>query len=172
LGVELRAQLRSGLWYKNPWGTWVSLIIPEEQNRSDNRRPRLSVFLDEYGCMVGFMQNVWRARWKQLLKNHHDEFARLIDQSAQGQPRLQLTLLHWTKGPTETWERRISHFKTATELLRAASEWGQDFVCVGQVYPFPQEADLLISSVFGDQVLTVFHRAWPVYRAAFQWTEV
>ena len=36
LGVTLRPQLRSGRWYKNPWGTWVSLARTWLENLGDD----------------------------------------------------------------------------------------------------------------------------------------
>ncbi len=170
VGVEFRAQLRSGRWWKTPWATWTSLILPDEKNRSDNRRPRLSVFVAEEECMVGFMQNVWRPRWKSLAKRP-EGLAKAIDKAASGRPKLQLALTHWEKGARKQWERRTALCASATELLALAAQWGQDFVVVGKVYPFPQEAELLTSPAFAETALRVLKKAWPVYRYAFEQTE-
>ena len=170
LGVEFRAQLRSGRWWKHPWATWTSLILPEERNRSDNRRPRLSVFVAEEECMVGFMQNVWRPRWKSLVKRP-EGLIKVMDKAASGRPKLQFALGHWTKSEDSEWERHTSVFGSATELLAAAAQWGQDFVVVGKVYPFPKQADFLTSPAFADTALTILKKAWLVYRYAFEQTE-
>jgi len=170
LGVELRPQLRSGRWYKNPWGTWTSLILPREKVRSDNRRPRLCVFIDEHECLVGFMQNVWRERWKRLVKQRRADLIRTIDKASSGRPKLHLALVHWIRYEGETYERETLRFKTAAELLEAADELGQDFVCVGRVYPFPPEADRLTSPDFATDALKVLKKAWPVYSYAFEQT--
>jgi uncharacterized protein YktB (UPF0637 family) len=167
LNVEFRAQLRSGRWWKHPWATWTSLILPDERQRSDNRRPRLSVFVAEEECMVGFMHNVWRPRWKRLAKRP-EGLVRAIDKAASGRPRLQLALAHWEKNAENRWERRTTLCKTATELLALAAERGQDFVVVGRAYPFPKEVDLLTSPEFPQTALAVLKRAWPVYRYAFE----
>jgi hypothetical protein len=170
LGVEFRAQLRSGRWYKSPWGTWTSLILPDERNRSDNRRPRLSVFLDENECLVGFMQNVWRPRWKRLVKQP-EGLLKVMDKAASGRPKLQFALVHWVKDGDGQWERQTPTFGSAKDLLAAAAEWGQDFVLVGKVYPFPQQADFLTSPAVAQTALTILKRAWPVYKHAFERTE-
>lgn len=164
LGVTLRPQLRSGRWYKNPWGTWVSLVYPDEPRRSDNRRPRLSVFLDEDECIVGYQQNVWRPRWKRLVEKHRKPLERVMRRaSAEG---LELGLCHWADH-----ERTTTLYKTPAELLDAAKQWGQDFVVVGRVYPFPQEVDRLTSPKFADEALDVMAQAFPVYKRAFEATE-
>jgi len=170
LGVEFRAQLRSGRWWKTPWATWTSLVLPDEKNRSDNRRPRLSVFLDENECLVGYMQNVWRPRWKSLVKRPAG-LIKAIDKAASGRPKLQLALAHWTKGEDNEWERHTSSFGNATDLLAAAAEIGQDFVLVGKILPFPQQVDLLTSPAFADTAATVLKKAWPIYKVAFEQTE-
>jgi hypothetical protein len=170
LGVEFRAQLRSGRWWKTPWATWTSLILPDETLRSDNRRPRLSVFVSEEECLVGFMQNVWRPRWKTLAKRP-EGLVKVIDKAASGRPKLQLALIHWEKTAKNRWQRRTTHCANATELLALAAQWGQDFVLVGKTYPFPQEARLLTSPAFADKAASILKQAWPVYRYAFEQTE-
>ena len=168
--TEFRAQLRSGRWYKSPWGTWTSLILAKEKTRSDNRWPRLSVFVDQNECLVGFMQNVWRRRWKNLVKKP-EGLIQAMDKAASGRPKLHLALAHWTKNDEQEWERQTSRFKTAAELLAAAAQWGQDFVVVGKVYPFPQQVELLTSEAFAGDALTILRKAWPVYRCALGQTE-
>jgi hypothetical protein len=170
LSVEFRAQLRSGRWWKTPWATWTSLILPDESQRSDNRRPRLSVFVSETECMVGFMQNVWRPRWKSLVKRP-EGLAKAIDKAASGRPKLQLALMYWVKGARNEWQRRTTLCTNATELLALAAQRGQDFVLVGKVYLFPQQAKLLTSPAFAQTVARVLRKAWPVYRYAFEQTE-
>ena len=169
VGAELRAQLRSGRWWKNPWATWTSLVLPQEWNRSDNRRPRLSVFVSEEECLVGFMQNVWRPRWEKLVRRP-DGLISAMERVAEGRPKLQFALVHWVKNTANHWQRRTSVFETPSELLRAAAEWGQDFVMVGRSYPFPQEEKLLTSPRFADVALSVLKKAWPLYRYAFEQT--
>ncbi|MBM3502102.1 MAG: hypothetical protein FJX74_25905 [Armatimonadetes bacterium] len=170
LGVEFRAQLRSGRWWKTPWATWTSLVLPEERHRSDNRRPRLSVFVSEEECLVGYMQNVWRPRWKTLAKRP-EGLVQAIDKAASGRPKLQLALVHWEKNAQKQWERRTTVCTTAAELLALAAEWGQDFVLVGHVYPFPQQVKLLSSPAFAGKAVAALKKAWPVYRYAFEQTE-
>lgn len=169
MGVTLRAQLRSGRWWKSPWATWVSLIVPYETYRSDNRRPRLSVIISDDQCLVGFVQNVWRRRWKNLTR-HSKDLANLMAEAVSGRPSLQLALVHWVQGQQQEWERRTSVFPTPAQLLRSAAEWGQDFVLVGKIYPFPQEADLLTSPRFAETALEVLRKAYPLYYYAFDVT--
>ena len=166
IGVSLRPQLRSGRWYKNPWATWVSLIYPDERQRSDNRRPRLSVFLDDTECIVGFQQNVWRPRWKRLVRTSRPALEKAMEQAASGRPKLDLILSYWTHHERQT----MAHGSPA-ELLDAAEVWGQDFVVVGKAYPFPQKADLLTSPDLAEDALSVLRKAFPVYKLAFEQTE-
>jgi hypothetical protein len=170
LGVEFRAQLRSGRWWKTPWATWTSLILPDEKQRSDNRRPRLSVFVSEEECMVGYMQNVWRPRWKSLARKP-EGLVKAVDKAASGRPKLQLALIHWEKGAKQQWQRRTTPCANAAELLALAAQWGQDFVLVGKVFPFPQEVKLLTSPAFADKAAAILKKAWPAYRYAFEQTE-
>jgi hypothetical protein len=169
LSIELRAQLRSGRWFRHPWASWVTLILPEEKVRSDNSRPRLCVLVDQQECLVGFMQCVWKRRWKALAK-HAAALEKVMGKATRGTPKLQLALAHWVKQPDDTWERTTSCFKTPKALLAAAAQWGQDFVIVGRVYPFPPEADLLTSPRFAEEAAEVLQKAWPVYRCAFEET--
>ena len=163
LGIELRSQLRSGRWFKNPWGSWVSLIYPDEPQRSDNRRPRLSVFLDEDECIVGYQQNIWRPRWQRLVSRHRKALASRMTSVASGETGLEFILSHWVDQ-----QRRTTVFDSAGELLDAAAEWGQDFVAVGRRYPFPQEAEFLTSPALGEEALAVLKQAFPLYRFAFE----
>jgi hypothetical protein len=116
------------------------------------------------------MQNVWRSRWKNLVKRP-EGLAKAMAGAASGRPKLQFALAHWSKGEAGQWERRTTLHATPEALLQAAAELGQDFVLVGKRYPFPQQADLLTSPAFADEALKVLQRAWPVYRYAFEQTE-
>jgi len=169
LSIELRAQLRSGRWFRHPWATWVTLVLPEERVRSDNARPRLCVFVDEHEAIVGFIQCVWKPRWQNLVKSPAG-LEKAMNQAARGTPKLQLALGHWVKQDS-TWERRTSLFRTAKQLLAAAAEFGQDFAIVGRSYPFPPEVDRLTSPGFADEAVEVLQAAWPVYRYAFEHSE-
>jgi hypothetical protein len=167
--IELHPQLRSGRWFKHPWGTWVTLILPDEKVRSDNKRPRLCVYVDEHHAAVGFMQSVWQRRWKSLVRQPAG-LEKAVNGTTRGTPKLQLALTHWAKQADGTWDRSTTRFRTAKDLLAAAAQWGQDFVTVGRIYPFPPEADLLLSPRFAPTAADVLQKAWPVYRYAFEGT--
>ena len=141
----------------------MSLIYPDEPQRSDNKRPRLSVFLDENECIVGYQQNIWRPRWQRLASRHSKALANRMNEAAKGRPKLEFILSHWVDH-----ERRTTTFDSAEELIHAAGEWGQDFVTVGKVYPFPQKADFLTSPAFGEEALAIVKKAFPIYRFAFE----
>ena len=81
--------------------------------------------------------------------------------------RLEFALAHWE----ERWQRRTTIYDSPAKLLDAAGKIGQDFVCVGKVYRFPQQADFLTSPDFGEEALAILEQAFPLYKFAFEKTE-
>ncbi len=159
-GVDLRCQLRSGRWHRNPWATWVSVISPTEPERSDPSRPRLSVFLDPEEVIAGFCQSIWRPRWNSVTQRAA-ELAEVIDATVK-RGRLSVAIAHWDdKGRTTT------KFRSAARALAAAHELGQDFFIVGRNYLWPDAEALLCSPQFFEEAAQVFEAAWPVYHFAF-----
>jgi hypothetical protein len=159
-GVELRCQLRSGRWHRNPWATWVSVITPTEPERSDPSRPRLSVFLDPEEVIAGFCQTLWRPRWKKVARRA-SQLANVIS-SAGKQGKLDIAIAHWGDEGRTTLK-----YRTAGRALAAAAELGQDFFIVGRNYLWPDTQRLLCSRRFLDEAAAVFEAAWPVYHFAF-----
>jgi len=159
-GVELRWQLRSGRWHRNPWATWVSVISPTEPERSDPSRPRLSVFLDPEEVIAGFCQSIWRPRWKKVARRA-SKFGEVISSAAK-QGKLEVGIAHWDEEGRTTLK-----YPNAKRALAAASELGQDFFIVGRNYLWPDAQRLLCSAKFLDEAAEVFEAAWPVYHFAF-----
>ncbi|MFQ5810590.1 MAG: hypothetical protein ACE5JM_13320 [Armatimonadota bacterium] len=159
-GTELRCQLRSGRWHKATWGTWVSVVSPQERRRSDPKRPRLMVFIDEREAQAGFAVNIWSSAWEIVTKDIAG-FAEAADAAAQGGD-LEIAVAHWDQG-----DRQTLQYDGARAAVAAAEDLGQDWLLVGATYPWPERADLLCSPEFFDDALRVLDGAWPVYQWAF-----
>jgi len=158
--TELRCQLRSGRWHKTPWGTWVSIVSRQERGRSDPKRPRLVVFIDEREAQAGFALNIWSPAWEIVTKDA-EAFASVVDAAAH-KGGLEIAIAHWARGDRETL-----HYDSADAAVEAAEELGQDWLLVGATYPWPDRADLLCSPQFFDEALRVLDSGWPVYQWAF-----
>jgi hypothetical protein len=159
-GADLRCQLRSGRWHKKPWATWVSLVSSRELRRSDPKRPRLMVFVDEREAQAGFALNIWSSAWEIVTKDA-DGFAEVADAAAQGGD-LEIAIAHWAQGERETLQ-----YANAAAAVAAADQLGQDWLLVGATYPWPECAELLCSPDFFDEALCALESAWPVYEWAF-----
>ena len=158
-GVELRCQLRSGRWHRNPWATWVSVVAAAETERSDPNRPRLSVFMDGDEVIAGYCQSIWRKRWREVVRRKG--LAEVIDEVAK-KGRLKIGIAHWEEGV-----RRTIQYRSGKRALEAAAELGQDFFVVGRTYLWPDKEPLVCSARFLEEVDAVFAAAWPVYHLAF-----
>ncbi len=159
--VSLRCQLRSGRWFRTPLWTNVSLIAPEEEIRSDVRRPRLSIHIDNERVIAGFCQSVWRREWKEVCEDKC-ALIEMIDSTAE-LAGLQIGLLHWVDAGT----REIYTFSSASAALEEATRRGQDFFFVGHVYPWPDKRQVLCSSLFMESAQRAIFSAWPIYEYAF-----
>ncbi|MGD8240849.1 MAG: hypothetical protein PVH68_20025, partial [Armatimonadota bacterium] len=147
-GAELRCQLRSGRWHRATWGTWVSVVSSQERRRSDPKRPRLMVFVDEREAQAGFAVNIWSSAWETVTKNVAG-FAAAADAAAQGGD-LAIAIAHWGKG-----ERQTAQYDRARDAVKAAGALRQDWLLVGATYPWPERAHLLCSPEFFDEALRV-----------------
>jgi len=159
--IDLRCQLRSGRWYKLPLWTNVSLVAPEEEKRSDTRRPRLSVYIDDKRVIAGFCQAIWRPEWKKVCEDE-STLIEVIDSTARS-GELQIGILHRRgKGSGE-----IFTFSKASAALAEGARLRQDFLFVGRIYPWPDEQQLLCSPSFLASAQKTMLSAWPIYEYAF-----
>lgn len=159
--IDLRRQLRSGRWYKMPLWTHVSLVAPEEEKRSDAKRPRLSVYIDDKRVIAGFCYTLWSPEWKKVCKDE-PALIEVIDSTARS-GELQIGILHRTgRGMGE-----IFTFSKTSDALVATARIRQDFLFVGHVYPWPNEQQLLCSPSFLTSAQKTMLSAWPIYEYAF-----
>ena len=164
--IELRSQLRSGRWFRWPYWTNVSLISPEETNRGDGKRPRLSIYIDDKRVITGFCHSIWSKGWKIACKDER-ELAKVIDSTAKAS-KLQIGIMHWTEwGETEKPNSEISTFTKANMAIKKATQIGQDFLFVGRYYPWPDEKNILCSESFIESAQQVLFSAWPIYEYVF-----
>jgi hypothetical protein len=159
-GIELRSQLRSGRWFKMPLWTNVSLIASEETKRSDSRRPRLSIRIDENGVIAGFFLTIWSPEWKKV-REEERQLIEVIDSTAKA-GKLQIGILNWTQEG-----KRILTFPNARDAIAKATKLRQDFAFVGRYYHFPNERELLYSPLFLSSAQEAIFLAWPVYEFVF-----
>ncbi|MFQ6044218.1 MAG: hypothetical protein ACE5PV_25470 [Candidatus Poribacteria bacterium] len=159
--IHLRHQLRSGRWYKMPIWTHVSLIALEEERRSDPKRPRLSVYIDEKRVIAGFCHTLWRPEWKKVCKDE-PALIEVIDSTARS-GELQIGILH----RTERGVGEIFAFSKASDALAATAQAKQDFLFVGSLYPWPDQQQLLCSPSFLPSAQKAMISAWPIYEYAF-----
>jgi len=172
VGMQLRCQLRSGRWHKNPWATWVSLVSEEEKVRGDPKRPRLAIFLDHQEAMVGFSQSIWQPEWEQLVDGF-PPLANLIDDTARD-GGLEIVIAHWIKDEAgtstwqgEKWRRETTRYVGGKKAIAAARRLGQDFFLLGRTYAWPQRKSLLCSPAFCGEALAVLEACWPLYHLVF-----
>jgi len=161
--IHLRCQLRSGRWYKAPQLLWthVSLIAPEEERRSDPKRPRLSVYIDDKRVIAGFCHSLWCPEWKKVCEDE-SALIEVIDSTARS-GELQIGILH----RMETGSGEILTFSRASDAIAATARFRQDFLFVGYIYPWPEEQQLLCSPLFLASVQKALFSAWPIYEYAF-----
>lgn len=164
--IDLRRQLRSGRWYKMPLWTHVSLVAPEEERRSDAKRPRLSVYIDDKRVIAGFCHTLWSPEWKEVCKDE-PALIEVIDSTAES-GELQIGILY----RTGTGGGKIFTFSNASDALAEATRLGQDFLFVGHIYPWPDEQQLLCSPLFLDSAQKAMFLAWPIYEYAFYITPI
>jgi hypothetical protein len=159
--INLRRQLRSGRWYKEPQLLWthVSLVAPEEERRSDPKRPRLSVYIDEKRVIAGFCHNLWSPEWKKICEDE-PALIEVIDTTVMSG---QIGILH----RTETGSGELLTFSRTSDAIAAAAQFRQDFLFVGRVYPWPDEQQLLCSPSFLASAQKAMFSAWPIYEYAF-----
>lgn len=160
--IPLRCQLRSGRWYKLPLWTHLSFVAPEEEKRSDARRPRLSIYIDDKRVIAGFCHTLWCPEWKKLCQDE-SELIEVID-STVSLGELQIGILQRVG---KAGSGKIFTFSRANEALAATTRVRQDFFFVGHIYFWPEERPLLCSSAFLPSAQKALFSTWPLYEYAF-----
>jgi len=164
MNIELRSQLRSGRWFKWPYWTNVSLVSLEEEDRSDSKRPRLSVFIDDKRVIVGFCQNIWSKAWKQVSENK-SALSEVVD-STISKSKLRVGIFHWIEW-NEAANAEVYLYPDADTAIKEADRLHQDFIFVGQCYQWPGRKKRLCSAGFLDAAKETLYGTWPVYEYVF-----